>query len=278
MTFLKQTTIGLLSLSSLSTALEFTIAGGQIFTPGLAVLNSPQPGTPLGGDLIEISLDITTNGRLPLPPYSPDSPSLIHNISIFLSSYSTGRNFTITNGTATSSNFNENASLGNILFQEPGSTVKHVKWVWPDCLVGDGQPQDLDSARGAYNVSIRQSFRLNGEDFYTVFDVPISVTNRIGEEASNGVARPSCEELENGLLGWEEVVKGADEMGALFAPGDATVLETSGGGGEEGQDGDGLGPVRPGAGSGSGLGSGAEGLNVGLRWLVGLGLGVAFLL
>ncbi|KAK0748147.1 hypothetical protein B0T21DRAFT_406686 [Apiosordaria backusii] len=256
MTLLKQAALGLLSLSSLSTALEFTIAGGQIFTPGLAVLNAPQPGTPLGGDLIEISLDITTNGRLPLPPYSPDSPSLIHNISIFLSSYTTNRNFTITNGTATSSNFNENATLGNILFQEPGSTVKHVKWIWPDCLVGDGQPQELNSARGAYNASIRQSFRLNGEDFYTVFDVPISVTNGISEEAPNGVARPSCEELGNELWEWEEITSG---------------------GGEDGN-GDGLGPARPGAGEGSGLGSGAGNVKAGLGWLVGLGLGVVVLL
>ena len=30
-------------------ALDFTIAGGQIFTPGFAVLDAPQPGTPLGG-------------------------------------------------------------------------------------------------------------------------------------------------------------------------------------------------------------------------------------
>lgn len=36
--------------------------------------------------------------------------------------------------------------------QEPGSTVKHVNWVWPDCLVGDGAPNNNDSARGAYNV------------------------------------------------------------------------------------------------------------------------------
>ncbi|KAK4202284.1 hypothetical protein QBC40DRAFT_221842 [Triangularia verruculosa] len=271
MALLKQAAVIGLLFTSLSAALEFTIAGGQIFTPGLAVLNSPQPGTPLGGDLIEISLDITTNGRLPLPPYPPSSPSQIHNISIFLSSYTTNRNFTITNGTATSSNFNDNASLGNILLQEPGSTVKHVKWIWPDCLAGDGQPKTLDSARGAYNVSIRQSFRLNGEDFYTVFDVPISVTNRIGEEAPNGVARPSCEELGNELWEWEEIMEGQDDLGALFAPGDATVLETTGGDG----DGDGLGPVRPGAGSGSGLGSGAGGLKAGLGWLMGLAMGVA---
>lgn len=32
-------------------ALNFTVAGGQIFTPGLAVLDAPQPGTPLGGGM-----------------------------------------------------------------------------------------------------------------------------------------------------------------------------------------------------------------------------------
>ena len=94
---------------------------------------------------------MSTNGRLQLPPYAEDSPSMIHGVTIFLSSYDTGRNFTITNGTASANN----ASLGDIMFQEPGSTVKHVKWTWPDCLVGDGsEEQGLgDTARGAYNVS-----------------------------------------------------------------------------------------------------------------------------
>jgi hypothetical protein len=99
-------------------------------------------------DQVEIALDVTTNGRLQLPPYPEESPSMIHNIHIFLYSYTTGRNFTITNGTASANN----ASLGDIMFQEPGSTVKHVRWVWPDCLVGDGQPKDADSDRGVYNV------------------------------------------------------------------------------------------------------------------------------
>lgn len=58
-------------------------------------------------------------------------------------------NFTITNGTASANN----ASLGDIMLQEPGSTVKHVNWFWPDCLVGNGQPKNANSARGVYNVS-----------------------------------------------------------------------------------------------------------------------------
>ncbi|KAI3343180.1 hypothetical protein F4824DRAFT_444759 [Ustulina deusta] len=30
-------------------AADFVISGGQIFTPGFAILDAPQPGTPLGG-------------------------------------------------------------------------------------------------------------------------------------------------------------------------------------------------------------------------------------
>lgn len=99
-------------------------------------------------DTIEVALDVSANGKLNLPPYADDSPSQIFNITIFLYSYDTGRNFTISNGTATANN----ASLGDIMSSESGSTVKHVKWKWPDCLVGDGQPSSTDSDRGVYNV------------------------------------------------------------------------------------------------------------------------------
>lgn len=179
--------------------------------------------------------------------YGSDSPSQIYNITIFLYSYDTGRNLTITNGTATTNN----ASLGNIMLSESGSTVKHVKWRWPDCLVGDGQPTSLDSDRGVYNVgrpippasrtvglylwpiadlyqiSIRQSFRLNGDDHYTIFDVPISVTNSI--PASDD--RPSCDVLNNPLLSYDEInATATNDVGILFAPGDATQVEQSGSG------------------------------------------------
>ena len=74
-------------------------------------------------------------------------------------SYVTGYNFTITKGTDDVAG--EPGVVGNILLQEPGSTVKHVDWVWPECLVGDGGKdggsQDMsgrnNSGRGPYNVS-----------------------------------------------------------------------------------------------------------------------------
>ncbi|KAK0745992.1 hypothetical protein B0T18DRAFT_141258 [Schizothecium vesticola] len=243
---------------------NFTIANGQIYTPGFAILNAPQPGTPLGGgmftpffnrtlanthvDQMEVSLDVTTNGRMPLPPYPSGSPSAIHNISIFLSSYNTGRNFTITN---------------DAMVQEPGSTVKHVRFTWPDCLVGDGQPTTLDSPRGVYNISIRQNFRLNGENHYTIFDVPISVTNSI---SANG-ARPACDSIANPMLAPEEVdVVGANNLPVMFAPGDASVIRTPADGKA-----DGLGPLK---GSGaSGRMSGA----LGMGWLGATVLGAVLL-
>ncbi|KAG9253277.1 uncharacterized protein F5Z01DRAFT_160789 [Emericellopsis atlantica] len=186
---------------------ESIVHDGQLATPGLVIVNAPQPKTPLGGDTLHISLDVTANGHLPLN-LEDDSPTRIHNISIFLSSYSLGNNFTVTNGTAG----RDEASLGNILEQEPGSTVKHVNWVWPDCLVGDG---GSDGDRGNYNISIRQYFRLNDEDHYTIYDLPIAVTNGIPEDDD----RPSCESLMNELLSPEEIdAEDANKVGFFLDP------------------------------------------------------------
>ncbi|CZR50349.1 uncharacterized protein PAC_00221 [Phialocephala subalpina] len=167
------------------------IVNGQIYTPGIALVDAPQPNTPLGGDFLQVALDVTSDGQLELPPYPSNPNSAIWNITIFLSSYTTGKNFTISNGTASTNN----ASLGEIMTQEPSSTVKHVNWIWPDCLVGDGTSTG-NTSRGAYNISIRQNFRLNGTNMYTIFDLPIKVTNSIPEEST----RPSCDSLNNPLL------------------------------------------------------------------------------
>jgi hypothetical protein len=40
-----------LSAARISSALNFTIANGQIYTPGLVIVDAPQPDTPLGGGL-----------------------------------------------------------------------------------------------------------------------------------------------------------------------------------------------------------------------------------
>lgn len=133
-------------------------------------------------------------------------------------SFDTGRNFTVSNGTASSNN----ASLGEIMAQEPGSTVKHVKWTWPACLAGDGQPTTTDSDRGNYNISIRQNFVMNDTNFYTIFDVPIAVTNSIPDS----ISRAQCDSLNNPLLTPEQInASAANSVGVLFAPGGSQVVE-----------------------------------------------------
>jgi hypothetical protein len=80
-------------------------------------------------------------------------------------------------------------------------------------------------------ISIRQNFRLNGEDHYTIFDVPISVTNKIEFVGNN----PACDSVDNPLLTPEEIDSAtANSVGVLFAPGDATVVQQSTGDGKDG--------------------------------------------
>ncbi len=92
----------------------------------------------------------------------------------------------------------------------------------PDCLVGNIQTQGENgsNARGEYNISIHQNFGLNGTNYYTIFDLPISVTNDIPQEPSSqadsntpnpGPAGPNgsriaCVMLENPLQPYTEQV------------------------------------------------------------------------
>lgn len=170
--------------------------------------SQPQPNTPLGGDFLQVAIDISGNGQLQQPPNNADNLTQIFNITIFLTSYDRQHNFTVSNATGPI------PPLTPIMTQELGSTVKHVNWEWPLCLVGNGSPKDNNDARGSYNISIHQNFRLNGSNFYTIFDLPISVTNSIPQDPSSGQngnnpkpgpmngfnGRVSCDLLENPLI------------------------------------------------------------------------------
>lgn len=69
---------------------------------------------------------------------------------------------------------------------------------------------------------MRQNFRLNDTDHYTVFDLPIMVTNRIDADD----ARPACDSLTNELLTPEEIdAVAANEIGILFAPDSSTEVD-----------------------------------------------------
>ena len=143
-------------------------------------------------DTLQVAIDVSGDGVLPLPPYDPNVETGLFNITLFLTSYTTGLNLTISNGTtagwwlkksteapefachpssSSSSSTFQNAGCQEVMLQESGSTVKHVNWVWPDCLIGtaginsgncNGQGSVLSclegTARGPYNVRVpRQS-------------------------------------------------------------------------------------------------------------------------
>lgn len=107
-------------------------------------------------------------------------------------------------------------------------------------------------------ISIRQNFRLNGTDYYTVFDLPISVTNSIAANAN----RPPCDALNNPLRTPQEIRASADfNVPVMFGPGDATVVQTG-----------------TGSNSGQGLGSEASVTrNCELGWFLVAGLAVALI-
>lgn len=154
-------------------------------------------------DNLQVAIDVSGNGKLPWPASTqPDSSTRFRDITLFLTSES--HNFTISNGTKPTSN---TSYVGPVLDLEPSSTVKHVNWIWPECLVGDGSGSK-NSARGAYNISMHQSFLWNGTNYYTVFDLPISVTNSIPKSDD----RIDCDLLENKLLSAAEIDESSDSL------------------------------------------------------------------
>lgn len=79
--------------------------------------------------------------------------------------------------------------------------------MWPACFVGEGGGSE-DSARGDYNISMHQSFRWNETEYYTVFDLPISVSNGIEETGD----RVDCALLENEMLSRDVVAESSDTL------------------------------------------------------------------
>jgi hypothetical protein len=177
--------------------------------------DQPQPFTPMGGDFLHIAIDVSGDGKLPVPPKSLDDPlTQVFNFTIFLTSDSQRRNFTISNMTT------DTPPFADIMLQESGQTVKHINFEWPDCLVGDGNDDLTTTARGDYNISIHQNFRLNGSSHYSIFNLPISVSNSInqfpsarqlltkpppGPLSANG-GRVNCNAISNPMMDFGELV------------------------------------------------------------------------
>jgi hypothetical protein len=124
-------------------------------------------------DFLQVALDISGDGKLPQPYFPPTADTGTLNITMFLFSYTTFLNLTISNGTSygwrknsfedpefkcngTTTQGFQNAGCQEIMVQESGSTVKHVNWAWPDCFVGT---KDDDRDRGLYNVRSSHEMR-----------------------------------------------------------------------------------------------------------------------
>lgn len=179
-------------------------------------MGQPQPFTPMGGDFLHVAIDVGGDGKLRVPPNDISDPlTQVFNFTLFLTSNSLQKNFTISNITTTTPPF------ANIMNQEPGETVKHINFEWPDCLVGDGKEDINTTARGDYNITIHQNFRLNGSDHYSIFNLPISVTNSIsqfpgadqlltkpapGPLNANG-GRMSCNMISNPMMNFQQLVQ-----------------------------------------------------------------------
>ncbi|KAI8931382.1 hypothetical protein NX059_011715 [Plenodomus lindquistii] len=168
----------------------------------------------MGGDFLHIALDVSGDGRLPVPPRNiNDALTQVYNFTLFLTSDSLQKNFTISNITT------QTPPFANILDQESGQTVKHINFEWPECLVGEGDNNE-GGARGDYNISIHQNYKLNGVDRYTIFNLPISISNSInrfpgagqlstkpipGPLSANG-GRMQCEMMENPMVDFQTQV------------------------------------------------------------------------
>ncbi|KAF1838392.1 hypothetical protein BDW02DRAFT_644612 [Decorospora gaudefroyi] len=226
----------------------FNIVNGRVFTPGLGIILAPQPFTPMGGDFLHIAVDVSADGKLPVPPRNIADPlTQVYNFTLFLTSTAMQKNFTISNITTSTPPF------ADIMVQESGSTVKHINFEWPQCLAGDGNDQDGTTARGDYNISIHQNYRLNGVDRYTIFNLPISVTNSIsqfpgagqlttnpapGPLSANG-GRMDCAMIENPMVDFQTQVNSVNNPPGQ--PMQAVPIETSprSDGGQVGENGSG---------------------------------------
>ncbi|KAF9270364.1 hypothetical protein L218DRAFT_1071805 [Marasmius fiardii PR-910] len=146
---------------------------GQIFTDGLSIINSPQPGNPAHiGSPIAISVEVSDNGMLPLDATNTNSSSATHydSLEIYLVSSQTGKNFTVASGS-------------EFLDEEAGS-VRHCNWNVPACV-----------PEGQYNLTFYERSHINGQPYFTITSISIPVEN------SQDSTDVECTDLSNNYLG-----------------------------------------------------------------------------
>ncbi|PIL32097.1 hypothetical protein GSI_06802 [Ganoderma sinense ZZ0214-1] len=124
-------------------------AEGIIQSPkdGLSVIDSPAPNSVLHvGSNMTIAIDVSA---------SNSGTFSYRSLEVYLVSATTGKNFTISNGT-------------QLLTQEPASTVKHIDWPVATCL-----------QTGEYNLTVYEASTLTSNDtsYFAIIPVPVEVQN-----------------------------------------------------------------------------------------------------
>ncbi|KAI0757124.1 hypothetical protein C8Q80DRAFT_78878 [Daedaleopsis nitida] len=113
---------------------------------GLSVLDAPARNSVLkAGDVTSVAIDVNagTSGQ----------GFTYNSLEVYLVSSQTNANVTVATGP-------------EVLAQEPGSTVKHINWPVPTCLMS-----------GDYNLTIYEASTFNGTGFFAIMPIPVRVQN-----------------------------------------------------------------------------------------------------
>ncbi|KAJ3480935.1 hypothetical protein NLI96_g8011 [Meripilus lineatus] len=162
MVFIPQSFISIVVLSFLSAVLHFqhavgqVLVNGQIFTNGLAIIDSPAPNSTLhAGSTTSVAIDISGDGRLAQSASIPGSgqSTRFDSLEVYLVSYETSLNLTVSQGPT-------------LLTQESGSTVKHINWLIDSCV-----------ASGNYNLTFYESSHIQDTAYFIITPLPIEIQN-----------------------------------------------------------------------------------------------------
>ncbi|KAG8814812.1 hypothetical protein FRC17_000966 [Serendipita sp. 399] len=179
------------------------LVNGQYFTRGLAISNAPAPDSEhTVGGTIGVSVDVSGNGRLPEGSWGPNStlPSGFISLSIYIVSGS--QNVTVVDGTS-----------GQFLSGEPGSTVKHLNYVIPDCL-----------PEGKYDYTYYEVSRMNDTMYFGITPIPITIKNPGGSSGAcdDSISNPVLPRPQNDSAPAQNPFTGGLALNTVSA-GDASV-------------------------------------------------------
>ncbi|TCD69708.1 hypothetical protein EIP91_006475 [Steccherinum ochraceum] len=142
-----------LSLQVVCTSAQ-VVVNGQIFTNGLAIIDSPAPSSTLhAGSTTSVAIDVSGDGKLTPDAEAPSSTQSTHYdlLEVYLTSPEV--NLTVSQGPG-------------LLQQEQGSTVKHINWVIDTCIKS-----------GNYNLTVYETSHIQDQPYFTITPLPISIEN-----------------------------------------------------------------------------------------------------